>query len=279
MTGDQDTKAAAGKQPEVVSPLGATYYADRYDGPELAKQEVVLTELQVAYQADPGDLAKLLAYGRQLATMWRYNDAIALYTQGMTTHPTAWELYRFRGHRYISTRRFALGEIDLVKARQLGGDNFDILYHLGLARWLLGDFEGAVEPYQACYAVTGEAEHQVAIVYWLYLTLLRTGRNEEAAALLAKPYSLDVGENIHYHKLLQVFGGGFAEADLIAERPVGAEAGDAWDGTIGFGLAAWHLINGRTARAVELLRRILASRHWSAFGFIAAEAEMARMAK
>ena len=279
MTGDQQSQPPAGVQPEVVSLLGARYYADRYEGPELAEQESLLSQLRAAYQADPGDLTKLLAYGRQLATMWRYNDAIALYTQGMTTHPTAWELYRFRGHRHISTRQFALGERDLVRARQLGGDNFDILYHLGLARWLLGDFEGAVEPYQACYAVTGAAEHQVAIVYWLYLTLLRTGRDAEAAALLAKPYSPDVGENIHYHKLLQVFGGHFAEADLIAERPVGAEAGDAWDGTIGFGLAAWHLINGRTERAVELLRRILASRHWSAFGFIAAEAEMARMGK
>jgi len=93
------TSNSASAKPEVVSPLGVAYYADRYAGSELAQQETVLTEPRAAYDAEPASLAKLLAYGRQLATMWRYNDAVAIYTEGMESHPAAWELYRFRGHR------------------------------------------------------------------------------------------------------------------------------------------------------------------------------------
>lgn len=263
--------------PEVISALGASYYADRFSGEQLAEQEAALAGLREAYAEDPADLGRLLAYGRQLATMWRYNEAIDLYTHGMETHPGAWELYRFRGHRYISTRRFALAEKDLEQARRLGGDTFDILYHLGLARWLQADFEGALEAYRRCYEVTGEDPHKVAIVYWLYLTLVRTGRLAEAADLFAKPYPEEVGENIHYHKLLQVFGGKMTEAELLAERPAVADAADSWPGTTGFGLAVWHLIGGRSERAHELLSEIMQSRHWSAFGFIGAEAELARM--
>jgi hypothetical protein len=49
------------------------------------------------------------------------------------------------------------------------------------------------------------------------------------------------------------------------------------DVTTAYGVANWHLYNGRRDEAVRLFRRIIASRQWGAFGYIAAEAELARM--
>ena len=38
----------------------------------------------------------------------------------------------------------------------------------------------------------------------------------------------------------------------------------------------WHLYNGDGARAMATFRRVLAGGSWASFGYIAAEAELAR---
>jgi hypothetical protein len=49
------------------------------------------------------------------------------------------------------------------------------------------------------------------------------------------------------------------------------------DVTTAYGVANWYLYNGRRDEAERLFRQIIASRQWGAFGYIAAEAELARM--
>ena len=48
--------------------------------------------------------------------------------------------------------------------------------------------------------------------------------------------------------------------------------------TIGYGVANWHLYNGRRAEALKLLGEIVEQNatQWAAFGYIAAEAERSR---
>jgi hypothetical protein len=45
--------------------------------------------------------------------------------------------------------------------------------------------------------------------------------------------------------------------------------------TYGYGVANWHLYNGDRYTAEVLFRRILEGSNWAAFGYIAAEAEIA----
>jgi hypothetical protein len=45
---------------------------------------------------------------------------------------------------------------------------------------------------------------------------------------------------------------------------------------VGYGIANFHLVNGSTARACALLRDIVDTPTWQAFGAIAAEAELVR---
>ena len=44
-----------------------------------------------------------------------------------------------------------------------------------------------------------------------------------------------------------------------------------------YGIANWHLYNGRRKQAVELLRRITSANQWTSFGYIAAEADLKRL--
>ena len=59
---------------------------------------------------------------------------------------------------------------------------FNIHYHLGLARYLKGDFEGALDAYRACMDVATNDDMIVAVADWMYMTLRRLGRDQEEPA-------------------------------------------------------------------------------------------------
>jgi hypothetical protein len=61
---------------------------------------------------------------------------------------------------------------------------------------------------------------------------------------------------------------------VLAPSPAGDMS--VTDATAAYGVANWHLYNGRRAEAEELFRRIVSGGQWGAFGYIAAEAELAR---
>ena len=45
--------------------------------------------------------------------------------------------------------------------------------------------------------------------------------------------------------------------------------------TVGYGLGNWHLVHGRTEESTRIFRLVIAEPQWAAFGYIAAEAELA----
>ena len=116
----------------------------------------------------------------------------------------------------------------------------------------------------------------VATSHWLYMTLRRLGRETEAAAVL-EPIreGMDVIENRDYHRLLLMYRGVLTPDSLLADA---ADSGNAVGfATVGYGVGNWHLYSGRRAEAVALFRRVIAGGSWASFGYIAAEAELARM--
>lgn len=255
----------------------------------VAKLDQALAALQNA----PYDADSMIWVGRRLAYLERYAAAIEAFTVGLAQHPEDARFYRHRGHRFITTRQLDRAIADLERAAELisgrpdeiepdglpnargiptGTLQSNIWYHLGLARYLEGDFEGALAAYRKCMAVSGNPDMLVATSHWLYMTLRRLGRDDEAAAIL-QPITpdLDVIENDSYHQLLLMYRG-LVEADALWS---GAED-DLTSSTIGYGVANWHLYNDRTDQALDAFRRITSGSQWAAFGYIAAEAELAR---
>ena len=116
----------------------------------------------------------------------------------------------------------------------------------------------------------------VATSHWTYMTLRRLGREKEAAAVL-EPIreGMDVIENRDYHRLLLLYRGDLSPEALFAEV---TDSGSTLAlATVGYGVGNWYLYNGRRSEAVELFRRVIAGGSWASFGYIAAEAELARM--
>jgi len=268
--------------------------------PEVAldRQVELLADLEKAraeLAAKPGDELAAIWVGRRLGYLGRYREAIELFTEALGEHPESYHLLRHRGHRYITTRRLELAVEDLRAASRLaegvpdqyepdGAPNehgiprsttqSNIHYHLGLALYLQGDYEAALEAWERClYFSRVNDDMFVAAAYWTVLTSWRLGRDERARELLAEVRpSMDVLENHDYHRLLLLFRGDLEEADFAGD----GEESLLSSATLGYGLGAWHLHEGRADRAREVFRQVTSGSFWPAFGHIAAEAELAR---
>ena len=259
-------------KPEVVSSLGVKFYALPDE-----KGEVAAAEKKLA--AEPKNIESMIALGRAQSAVRRFNDAIVTYTRGLALEPKHAMLYRHRGHRYISTRQFDRAVADLEKAAKFKTDDFDIWYHLGLAYYLQGRFDKAARAYESCKAVAeknGKDDSIIAISDWLYMTYRRLGKTAEAAKVLERiTPQMKVEENQSYFDRLLFYKGLKQESELINLD----KADDLMIATVGYGLGNWHLCNGNKAKAEDYFRRVVSGKYWPAFGFIAAETELARAKK
>lgn len=284
---------AVGDSAEAVSLLGEPLYGTPMPAPTRAIYEQRLAEARRAYERTPADADSIIWLGRRTAYLGRYRDAIAIFTEGIAKHPGDARMYRHRGHRYISVRKLDEAVADLTRAAELIAGQPDVIepdgipnarniptstlqsniwYHLGLAHYLKGDFDKALAAYREAMRVSGNPDMLVATSHWLYMTLRRLGRAAEAEVVLT-PISRDMEiiENDAYHRLLLLYKGELSPDSLA---PSGTDALN--DATVGYGLGNWHLYNGRREEAMGVFRRVLRGGNWPAFGYIAAEAEVAR---
>ncbi len=260
--------------PELISPLGRKLYAEPATGEALQKLQAALKEAAGKLESDPENADLLIAYGRALAGLWRYREAIEVYTKGIALHPQNALFYRHRGHRFISTRQFDKAVADLRQADTLLPDDYDILYHLGLALYLRGEFEKACPVYERCLAAAKDDGSRIAVSNWLHHALRRAGKKAEAEKVLAAiTPDMDAGENISYLNLLLFYKGLKSEPELLKA----AEATDLDLATTGYGIGAWYFYNGAPDKARTLFERIVATPYWPAFGFIGAETELVRL--
>ncbi len=222
-----------------------------------------------------------------------YKRAVDLLSKRIKQDSENPELYRHRGHRYITLRAFDLAIEDFEKAADLIRGKEDIVeqdglpnalnkptstlhtniwYHLGLAYYLEGDYEKAQKAYEECINASNNDDMLTAAVYWYYMSLRRNGQDEFAGKIIEPiDKEMDIIENDSYHKLLLVFKGDFTEEMLLNQN-----SDELTNATIGYGLGNWHYINGRTERAKSIWRGVYDGGNWAAFGYIASEAELAK---
>jgi len=262
--------------------------------------EAQLTEVQANFEVNPDSLDYIIWFGRRLAYLYHYKDAIQVYTEGLATHPDSYRLLRHRGHRYISIRKFPEAIDDLVRAaflireidslliepdgqpnRQnipLSNTQFNIWYHLGLAYYLQGNFDKAISAYKKCLEVSNNNDLLVATADWLYMTYRKTGNDEAAEALIAPiTKRMKIIENESYHKRILMYKGEVSPEKLLNLKQTNDPTRDLDLVTQGYGVANWYLYNGEVDKAREILERIVQTNSWSAFGYIAAEVDLVNL--
>jgi dipeptidyl aminopeptidase/acylaminoacyl peptidase len=281
--------------PEATSLLGRPLFAPA-PSPEERKSLVdKLAAAEAAYARNPDDALNILWLGRRLASVGRYREAIAVFTRGVDRYPSDVRFLRYRGHRYITIRDLGRARADLQKAadriaaRKMPdepepGDtaspssippeslHFNVYYHLGLARYLGGEYAAAEKAWRSCLEAAGDSTPgRVSATRWLYAALRRQGRAAEAAALLA-PFASTTraGEAAPYRDLILLYKGETRPEELLARAGGGLDLA-----TLGYGVAEYWLFQA-DPRARGLLEDVARGPQWAGFGTIAAEAELSR---
>lgn len=253
----------AGQTLQYRAPGGANYLSLTDTG-AVARAESSLI-------ADTSGVERLLALGLAQAGIRQYREAITTFTLAIKRAPENAELYRWRGHRYLSVREFERARADLERGLELDPECYGCLYHLGIVRYVTGDFAGAAEAFQRGLPLAPNAGETAGSIDWSWMSLMRAGRPDEAQAVLdANRDSLAV-ENA-YVRRLRLYRGEIGPELVVTP----ADTGDVDLATLNYGLGNWYLVRGDTALAREWFGRAVASGGWPAFGFIAAEADLNR---
>jgi len=269
-----------------ISPLGKKLTAAPPSENMLAKYE----EAKANFEANPADVENHIWLGRRIAYLGRYEEAIEVYSKAIEQFPNDSRLYRHRGHRYISIRKFDEAIQDFEKAVTLieGKENEiepdglpnhlnipisslhgNIWYHLGLAYYLKHDYENAYWAYKKCREVGNNYDNIVSSTHWLYM-IQRRMENDTLAAQILNPILADssVIENMSYYSLCKLYKGFYTVDSLNT-----LEEGSASD-AVKYGVANWYFYNGDKQKAKELMETLLESKSWASFGYIAAESDM-----
>lgn len=285
-----ESKEKIAPSSEATSLLGEPLYTPPPTDQLIQDMETARAE----YQADTNQVEKLIWFGRRLAYLGSYRDAISLYTAGIERFPGDARLYRHRGHRYISVREFDKAIKDLEQAARLVADKPDEIepdgipnaqniplttlqtntyYHLGLAHYLQYNWQQALDAFTTCRELGSNDDNLVSSTHWIYMILRRMGRDEEATAALAPIHSeMNIIENFSYWKLCRFYQGELTADELIdpADR---SSANDA----VRYGLANWYYYNGQHEQAKAALWEIVSAPGWNSFGHIAAEVDWVRL--
>jgi len=283
----------AGQKPEATSLAGKPLV--RIALPDQQKLEANLVQAEKELAAKPTDADAIVWVGRRLGYLWRYQDAIAMFSKGVALHPENPWLYRHRGHRYITVREFDRAVADLSKAAALikgtrdeiepdGQPNaagkprstlhFNIWYHLALAHYLKGDYQRALDAYRECLTVSTNDDLLTATSDWMWMTLMRLGRKAEADKLLERiTPKMDILENSSYHRRLLMYKG-LEKPEALLDP---ANADGLTIATQGYGVGNWYFVTGDTQRARQTFDKVVSGPNWSAFGYIAAEADLMRI--
>lgn len=296
-TTENDTSQA---QPAAYALDGTPLYPPKESEASLQKKDSLLAIAQANFEQDSNNLENIVWLGRRKAYLSQYNEAIEIFTKGLENFPNAPELYRHRGHRYLSTRQFDKAITDFARAAELAENRpieiepdgipnsinqplstlqFNIWYHWALAHYLKGDFAKAKELYEKCIEFSTNHDLFIATADWLYMTYRRLGETENAEIILSKiTPDMEVIENQSYLNRLLMYKGLKEPAELLnLDAP--ADDLDALLNTVtqGYGVGNWYLYNGDAAKGKEIFSKVVATDYWAAFGYIAAEADLTRM--
>ncbi|MBM3989195.1 MAG: hypothetical protein FJ294_14710 [Planctomycetes bacterium] len=283
---------------QAVSLLGAALYPPPLAPLAQATRQGQLEAAERELEARPDDPDALIWVGRRLGYLGRFREAIDAFTLGVERFPHDARFLRHRGHRLITVREFELAARDLERAAELERGKPDsvepdgqpnaagilletlqsnIYYHLGLARFLQGDFARAEPAWRRCLELSKNDDNRCSATWWLCNTLRRLGRENDArAAAAAIRADMQIVEYDSYHALCLAHRDG-ADIDALAvrARSAGPDASDF--ATFLFGAGHFALLSLDRDRARSLFEECTRGPSWHAFGSIAAEAELARL--
>lgn len=225
-----------------------------------------------ALAAAPRDVHRIIELGLAQSAIRRYHEAIATFSKGIAIAPDSGILYRWRGHRYLSVRQLDSARADLQHGLQLDSTLYGCWYHLGIVKYVTGDFTGAAAAFAHALPLAPDSGEKAGSIDWSWMSLMRSGRRAEAQAVLDHYADAPPGGNV-YAQRLRLYRGQITPDQVLGP----SDTADIAVATSSYGVGNWFLLRGDTATAKQWFERSVRSGGWPAFGFIASEAELKRL--
>jgi tetratricopeptide (TPR) repeat protein len=263
---------------EFTSKLGAKFYS-------LPDEKATIAEAEKKLAADSKNPALLLKLAQAQFTVWEDKEAVKTLTRALVISPRDAALLIERGHRELPLREFAKARADLTRGAALDPKNMAAYYHLGLSHYFLGEFAESAEAFHHAVETAPDTDERINATNWLYASLRRAGKKEEAAkALEAVPADMTnkAAHTKFYLNLVRFFQGRMSESDALPPEPPAGNTDQEVElpfDTVAYGIGNWHLYNGEPAKAQEYFHRIMKGHVWITWGFVGAETELLRKPK
>ena len=272
---------------ETITLLGDTLVSpDINDGKSFEQFKLA----QKNYFENKNSPEALIWYGRRVAYLGYYKEAITIFTLGIKNFPNDARFYRHRGHRYISTRQYDNAISDFKKALELidgAQDQIEpdglpnkqniplttlhgnIWYHLGLAYYLKNDMDNASLAFNDRSVTHKYDDNIVSSAHWLYMIYKRQNKIEESNRVLEKiSMDMDIIENMSYHQTSLFHKG------LIQESEVEI------DEVALYSIANWYIYEKKdTLKAKEYYEMLFENGNPYSFAYLAGEADFVRIYK
>ena len=272
---------------ETITLLGDTLVSpDINDGKSFEQ----FKSAQINYFENKNSPEALIWYGRRVAYLGYYKEAITIFTLGIKNFPNDARFYRHRGHRYISTRQYDNAISDFKKALELidgAQDQIEpdglpnkqniplttlhgnIWYHLGLAYYLKNDMDNASLAFNDRSVTHKYDDNIVSSAHWLYMIYKRQNKIDESNRVLEKiSMDMDIIENMSYHQTSLFHKG------LIQESEVEI------DEVALYSIANWYIYEKKdTLKAKEYYEMLFKNGNPYSFAYLAGEADFVRIYK
>ncbi len=255
-----------GQSVQYRSPAGVEYRSQPDTG--------AIARAEAALGMDPSNVDRIIQLGLAQSGVRQYREAVATFTRGLSVAPDHAVLLRWRGHRSLSIRELDRALDDLTRGARLDSTIYGIWYHLGIVRYVRGEFAAAAHAFARARPLAPNAGELAGSHDWLWTALSRAGRTPEAQESLATVTdSLLAAAANAYAQRIALYLGRVGPDQVLTP----ADTGDIAVATLSYGVGSWFLVRGDTAAAREWFVRSVRSGGWPAFGFIASEAELRRL--
>ena len=273
--------------PQVIETI--TLLGDTLTSPELKESKSFdqFKSAQLNYFDNQDNPEALIWYGRRIAYLGYFKEAIKVFTLGIETYPNDARFYRHRGHRYISTRQYDKAINDFEKAVILIDQTIDqiepdglpnskniplstlhgnIWYHLGLTYYLKNDMNNALKAFTNRSVTHKYDDNIVSGGHWLYMIYRRLNKIEESKAVVDQVnQEMNIIENMSYHQSCLFYKGLLEESELVIDE------------VALYSLANWYIYEKNdTLKAKEYYQELLKGNPFS-FAYIAGEADWVRL--
>ena len=242
------------------------------------------------YYRDQENPEVLIWYGRRVAYLGYFKEAIKIYTLGIEKFPYDARFYRHRGHRYISTRQYDNAINDFKKALELIDGKEDqiepdglpnskniplstlhgnIWYHLGLAYYLKNDMNNAAKSFSDRSVTHKFDDNIVSSAHWLYMIYRRQNKIKQSNIIVKNiSKDMDIIENMSYHQTSLFHKGLIKESEMDIDE------------VALYSIANWYIYEKNdTLKAKDYYKELLDNGNPFSFAYIAAESDWKRLYK